>query len=580
MDQHTETEDPSAARIRALYTPQNNAPPLVQHGQLPKKRKKDAPKGERQARRRLHDLLNPAYQASSEEVRALRDAGILLLERKGGGYHINPQAKRETDDATAQAGVVRALGIAKLYGLEQGYPALVEHGVLPTRKRKDAPDWEKQARRRLHDLLNPATLASSEEEEVLRKAEIPLLPRKGGGYHINPQIKRETDDAIAQAGVVRALGIAKLYGLEQGYPALVEHGVLPTRKRKDAPDWEQQARQRLHSLLNPEYQASTEEVKVLNAARIPLLPRKDGGYYINPGIERQDDEDNAQVRADRALNIAKLYGLIKGIDALVEHGVLAAVHRKGEPPWERQARQRLHDLLRPAALASPAEKKVLEDAGIPLLQRDNGGYHINPQVKREKNRKINRKRAALSAVSALPPAQQPPVPAPVFSPPMTAAHAWPAHPATTANEQALDWHNQNWYPEPPVSLPAGTMTVPDVGPTETLPVLMQGLPHHLSYQQPMSEYPFTADRDAGIYNGEPGHGPWQADSGLPPSTMPSSTDDHPHRYPAHLTAATQYQPYPPDWTASPQPTTTHPHLLAWQPPHPTQHHRQPQKKKH
>ncbi|MFE9614356.1 hypothetical protein, partial [Streptomyces sp. NPDC006012] len=331
----------------------------------------------------MRDLLNPASRASLAEEKALTDAGIPLLERKGGGYHINPEIKRENDDAIAQARADRALNIAKLYGLAPGYPALVEHGVLPKQERKGAPDWEQQARQRMYGLLKPENRASSEEEEVLRKARIPLVPRKGGGYNINPQVKRENDDAIAQAEADRALDIAKLYGLIKDIDALVKHGILPTRDREEAPPWERQARRRLHNLLKPENRTSSEEEEVLRKARIPLVPHEDGGYNIDPQVKRENDDAIAQAGADRALNIAKLYGLAPGYPALVEHGVLPKRDRKDAPRWEQQARHRLHDLLKRGVRASSEEEEVLRKARIPLLSRKDGGYYINPGIERQ-----------------------------------------------------------------------------------------------------------------------------------------------------------------------------------------------------
>ncbi|MGW4985698.1 hypothetical protein, partial [Streptomyces mirabilis] len=46
------------------------------------------------------------------------------------------------------------------------------------------------------------------------------------------------------------------------------------------------------------------------------------------------------------------------------------------------ARQRMHTLLNPKHLASDAEVRVLEDAGIPLLSRPQGGRYIDPAVQR------------------------------------------------------------------------------------------------------------------------------------------------------------------------------------------------------
>ncbi|MFE9612933.1 hypothetical protein ACFYPJ_31535, partial [Streptomyces sp. NPDC006012] len=378
----------------------------------------------------------------------------------------------------------------------------------------------------------------------------------------------ETDDPSAAR-------IRALYTSQNGAPPLVQHGQLPKKRRKGSPEDERQARQRMYNLLKPEYRASPAEEKVLRDAGIPLLPRVDGGYHIDPQVEREADEDSAQAGAERAFDIAKLYGLAPGFPALVEHGILPELRKKGVPKWEQKIRLRLQDLLKPDKRASPAEEKVLRDAGIPLLPRKGGGYHVDPKrVKREGNRK----KAAISGVSALPPSQQPPVPAPACSPPTTAAHTWPAHPAIHTDAQVWDWQNQNWYPEQSVSMPTGAMPVSGFEPAETLPVLPQGMPLHLSFQQPVSEYPVTGDWNTVYYNGEPG--PSHVGSSLPTGTMPSWTDGHTYPVPAGPgAAAMQYQPFPPGWTAPPQPTTTYPDPAHRPPPRPARHH-QPKKKKH
>ncbi|WP_234316624.1 hypothetical protein, partial [Streptomyces sp. NRRL S-15] len=64
---------------------------------------------------------------------------------------IDPLVVRESD----KGAVERAIAIARLYGLAPGSTPLVAHGTMPTQSRKGAPAWEKQARRRMHQLLQP-----------------------------------------------------------------------------------------------------------------------------------------------------------------------------------------------------------------------------------------------------------------------------------------------------------------------------------------------------------------------------------------------------------------------------------------
>ncbi|GAA2627467.1 hypothetical protein [Streptomyces axinellae] len=281
------------------------------------------------------------------------------------------------------------MGIARLYGLsgEEGYPTLIRPGTLPTRRRQGAPEWENKARHRLHDLLKPSCRAKPAEARVLEDAQIPLQPRgEGGGFHIDPGVERESENARAESAVDSAMGIARLYGLprEEGRPALIPPGTLPAFRRKGAPEWENKARHRLHSLLTPRNRASDAEVRVLEDAQIPLQPRGEGGgFHIDPGVERESENARA---VPSEMGIARLYGLSgeEGRPALIPPGTLPAFRRKGAPEWENKARQRLHDLHNTAHRASDAEVRVLRDAQIPLQSRgEGGGFRIDRGVERE-----------------------------------------------------------------------------------------------------------------------------------------------------------------------------------------------------
>ncbi|MFL4910813.1 hypothetical protein ACJ6WF_48935 [Streptomyces sp. MMS24-I2-30] len=478
MDQHAGSggRDQSAAGIRALYFPQDGSLPLVPRGVLPTQSRKGAPEGEARARRRMHNLLKPDCKASAAEVEVLRDAGIPLLRRQDGGFCIDRGVERVSDEAAAVARFDSAVAIAELYGLTEGSTALVPHGVLPTQSRKGAPEREAKARQRMNNLLKPGYRASPAEEEVLREAGIPLLPRENGGFYIDPGVERVSDEAAAVARVDSAVAIAELYGLTEGSSALVPRGVLPARGRKGVPEGEVKARRRMNNLLKPGYRASAAEVEVLRDAGIPLLQREGGGFYIDPGVVRESDEAAAVAGFDSAVAIAELYGLTEGSSALVPHGVLPTWSRKGVPEGEARARQRMHDLLTPGRRASPAEVKVLRKAGIPLLRREGGGFCIDPGVERESGVKRG---AGSSAVPVLLSVQRRPVAASVSSLPVAAVPAW--------QEQ----------------LAAGT-----TGATGAV------------------GDPFLAGGREGSHGGGPGL--WQAGSGLPPGTgMPWTQDGIP-----------------------------------------------------
>ncbi|MFL4909339.1 hypothetical protein ACJ6WF_40685 [Streptomyces sp. MMS24-I2-30] len=423
MDQHAGAgdRDQAAAGIRVLYFPQDGSLPLVATGVLPTQRRKGAPEWEVRARRRMHHLLKPDRRASPAEVEVLRDAGIPLLQREGGGFRIDPGVARVSDEAAAVAGFDSAVAIAELYGLTEGSSALVPRGALPTFQRKGAPAGEAKARKRMHNLLRPGRRASPAEVEVLREAGIPLLQREGGGFRIDPGVARVSDEAAAMARVDSAVAIAGLYGLTEGSSALVPRGVLPTLRRKGAPEWEVKARKRMHNLLRPGHRTSPAEERVLGDAGIPLLPQEDGSFRIAPGVARESDEAAATAGFDNASAIAALYGLTVGSSALLPRGVLPTQSRKDAPEPEVKARQRMHNLLKPESRVSAAEEKVLREAGIPLLQRKDGSYHIDPGVARESGVK----RAGSSAVPALPSGQRPPVAASASSLPVAAVPAWP-----------------------------------------------------------------------------------------------------------------------------------------------------------
>ncbi|WP_329473106.1 hypothetical protein OIE75_32730 [Streptomyces sp. NBC_01723] len=284
-----------------------------------------------------------------------------------------------------------ALGMARLYGLSGEPEHTTVHvplGYLPTRSRKGAPAWENAARQRMHNLLKPSMAVSEAEGKVLAAALIPLKVRPQGGYHIDPVVPRLSEDTRAAAHVSNATGIARLYGLSGEAEHTTVHvplGYLPTRSRKGAPAWENAARQRMHDLLNPERAVSEAEGKVLAEALIPLKVRPQGGYHIDPVVPRLSEDTRAAAHVSNATGIARLYGLSGEAEHTTVHvplGYLPTRSRKGAPEWEKTARQRMHDLLKPSMAVSEAEGKVLAAALIPLKVRPQGGYHIDPVVPR------------------------------------------------------------------------------------------------------------------------------------------------------------------------------------------------------
>ncbi|MDX3427261.1 hypothetical protein, partial [Streptomyces sp. ME02-6985-2c] len=314
-----------AQGIAALYALQEGGrPPLVPHGTLPKQRREGASEAEGKARQRMHHLLRPKTAASAAEVRELRAAKIPLKDRPGGGFYIDPDIPRESGRGGLQALVDRAMGIGRLYGLVPGSTAVVDAGTLPAWHREGASAEENKARHRMHDLLNPKSVASAAEVRELRAAGIPLKDRPGGGFNIDPAIPRESGQGGLQALVDRAMGIGRLYGLVPGSTAVVDAGTLPAWHREGASAEENKARHRMHYLLNPKTAASAAEVRELRAAGIPLKERDGGGFYIDPAIPRESGQGGFQALVDRAMGIGRLYGLVPGSTAVVDAGTLPA----------------------------------------------------------------------------------------------------------------------------------------------------------------------------------------------------------------------------------------------------------------
>ncbi|MFL4910524.1 hypothetical protein ACJ6WF_47345 [Streptomyces sp. MMS24-I2-30] len=139
-------------------------------------------------------------------------------------------------------------------------------------------------------------------------------------------------------------------------------------------------------------------------------------------------------RDQSAAWIQALYFPQDGSLPLVPTSVLPSLTRRDAPEPEAKARRRMHHLPKPKYRNSTAEEKVLRDAEIPWLQRESGGFHIDPGVTRENALK----RAGSSAVPALPPRHRPQIAAPASSPPVAEVPAWPARLAAGAAGAAGD----------------------------------------------------------------------------------------------------------------------------------------------
>ncbi|MER8069110.1 hypothetical protein ABTZ59_12555 [Streptomyces sp. NPDC094034] len=398
-------EDSASARaggafeMAKLYTLQDDGRPPVPYGHLPTSERAGAPAEEHKARQRMHRLLNPNYAASAAEVQVLSDNGIALKERVPGrpdkGYHIDPNVPRHSEETSASAKADGAFEMAKLYTLQDDGQPPVPYGHLPASRRDGAPAEENKARQRMHTLLKPKLRASAAEVQVLSDNGIALKERVPGrpdkGYHIDPNVPRHSEKTSASTKADGAFEMAKLYTLQDNGQPPVPYGHLPTSRRDGAPAEEHKARQRMHTLLNPNYAASAAEVQVLSDNGIALKERVPGrpdkGYHIDPNVPRHSEETFASAKADGAFEMAKLYTLQDNGQPPVPYGHLPTNERAGAPAEEHKARQRMHKLLNPNYVASAAEVQVLSDNGIALKERVPGrpdkGYHIDPNVPRQ-----------------------------------------------------------------------------------------------------------------------------------------------------------------------------------------------------
>ncbi|MCW7944294.1 hypothetical protein AAW14_20210 [Streptomyces hygroscopicus] len=138
---------------------------------------------------------------------------------------------------------------------------------------------------RLHNLLKPTYRAGDGQAQALQEAGIPLVPRPGGGWRIDPSVRRASPINAEAADMRNARAIRCLYGLD-GTPAKACRGVLPAvRVTVDVPGHGTvKVGQRLRNLLNPTYRAGDGQAQALQEAGIPLVPRPGGGWNVAPTV--------------------------------------------------------------------------------------------------------------------------------------------------------------------------------------------------------------------------------------------------------------------------------------------------------
>ncbi|WP_265565416.1 hypothetical protein [Streptomyces hygroscopicus] len=233
--------------------------------------------------------------------------------------------------------------------------------------------------KRLHNLLRPASRAGEREAQALQQAGIPLMQRPGG---------RGIDPSVPQArhfsDMTNAVAIRCLYGLD-GTPGKARCGVLPAPSvTVDVPGHGRvNIGQRLNDLLRPASKVGNGEAQALQQAGIPLVQRPEGGWRIDPSVPRTRQISAESTDTINAMAIRCLYGL-DGTPAGESRGVLPAARVTVHVPGHGTVNigGRLHNLLKPQRKAGEGEAQALWEAGIPLVQRPEGGWNIAPSVRR------------------------------------------------------------------------------------------------------------------------------------------------------------------------------------------------------
>ncbi|MFI6663299.1 hypothetical protein ACIBL8_48495 [Streptomyces sp. NPDC050523] len=279
----------------------DGTPAQATAGFLPTQARKDAPEWENHIRQRLHNLLKPSSSVSEPEARVLTDpeVDLLLKQEAEGNWHIDPNVPRASTVTAALADQDNANAMRSLWGLDGTPPQATARSLPVANAREDAPEWDKRIRKRLHGLLLPSSSVSEPEARVLTdpRVNLPLKQESEGNWHIDPNVPRASTIAAALADQDNANAIGKLWGLD-GTPAQATASFLPTRTRKDAPEWENHIRQRLHNLLKPSSSVSEPEARVLTDPRVNLLLKQEekGNRHIDPDVPRASNRARKRAR--------------------------------------------------------------------------------------------------------------------------------------------------------------------------------------------------------------------------------------------------------------------------------------------
>ncbi|MEU9222637.1 hypothetical protein AB0D47_39925 [Streptomyces sp. NPDC048376] len=178
----------------------------------------------------------------------------------------------------------------------------------------------------------------------------------------------------------RAASVLAFYGLDgSGKSPIVLPGYLPSRRYAGVSAAELRLRKRLYSLAYGDASAKQLEAAALEKAELPLTSHGKGKWKIDKKTARKETEFHAEEKdQDLAANVRAFYGIDGKTAAIVSPGLVP----NSQPSTslsrlETYMRGRLHDLSIGTASAGWREAEALQQAEIPLLQREDGKWIIN-----------------------------------------------------------------------------------------------------------------------------------------------------------------------------------------------------------
>ncbi|MGI5347331.1 hypothetical protein ACQEU8_03960 [Streptomyces sp. CA-250714] len=361
-----------ATNIAKLYQLTPGSRHVLPTGILPRYYRIDAPTWENQTREQLLNLsLGERVVKNPVLKKVLEHADIRLVD-EGSFAFVHPDMPTEVSTAERAANAAHAAHVA----------ALVPYGYRPSLQvRADAPAWEVETRERLRQSTFEDKPLSAEEVQVLRAKNIRLVSGGRGGYIIDWNADPEDSVPDKNARDQRAVNVARLYGLVEGSTRRVPLGYRPSQTTKEdpnTPEWEREARRLVNLVTKPGRTVPPEVKRVLDQALIALKERqRRGTYHVHPDVPLESNIKARVENHDFGTNVARLYGLEPGSTPLVPHGQRPQKWREGAPDWENQTRAELHELLQPGRLMPAEVKQVLDQAGVPLTLRNDGGYRIS-----------------------------------------------------------------------------------------------------------------------------------------------------------------------------------------------------------